>query len=143
MIIIMIMIMIIGYLLKAVLIHSAVPVARYNLIYYYLLSIVIYYLLSIIIIIFIRYSTAVFDGRTSLDSFALGKTPDSVQGYGAINLLNAVPATVDDRKAQDLYVVDAFGFVGKSNYLLQVEVTSSDKPLRVTIVSFLSLFLLF
>lgn len=102
----------------------------------------IYIILIIILFYFlkynIRYSTTAFDGRTSLDSFALGKTPDSVQGYGAINLLNAVPATSDDRKAQDLYVVDAFPFVGKTNYLLQVEVTDSSKPLKVTIVSIFS-----
>jgi hypothetical protein len=97
-----------GYLLKAVLIHSSIPVKSY--------------------------SSSVFDTKTSLDSFLLGATPDSVQGYGEVTLLKAVPVTTDDRKAQDLYVVDAFAFAGKTNYLLQLEVEDDDKPLRVTIV---------
>jgi hypothetical protein len=75
----------------------------------------------------------VFNSRTSLDSFALSSTPDSVQGYGEVNLLSAVPASSDDMKAQDLFVLDAFQVAGKTNYLLQLEVAHSDKPLKVTI----------
>jgi hypothetical protein len=70
-----------------------------------------------------------------VDSFALGVTPDSVQGYGEVNLLSAIPATSSDNSAQDLYVMDALAVVGKKNYILELNVASSDKPLKVTIVS--------
>jgi hypothetical protein len=75
----------------------------------------------------------VFDSRTSIDSFALSGTPDSLQGYGEVNLLSAVPTSSDEMKAQDLYVLDAFQVAGKTNYVLQLEVAHSDKPLKVTI----------
>jgi hypothetical protein len=81
------------------------------------------------------YSSTVFDSKTSVNSFALSATPDSVQGYGEVNLLSAIPATSSDSSAQDLYVMDALAVVGKTNYILELNVANNDKPLKVTIVS--------
>jgi len=95
-----------GYLLKAMLIHSTDAVKRY--------------------------SETAFNSKTSLSSYSLGSPPDSVQGYGALNLAG-IPLSTSQRKKQDLYVRDKFSFAAGSQYVMQVSVSDNNKPLRVTL----------
>lgn len=81
------------------------------------------------------YSTPNFDSKTSIASYELGTRPDSLQGYGAINLHSVVPLSVSDREETDLYVKDKFNIPSYSTWKLDVTVESSKKPLKVTIVS--------
>ena len=100
-----------GYLLKAVLIHSAVPVASY--------------------------SDPMFDHKTELASFTLsGTAPDSVQGYGAVNLHSIVPLTTAERNSHDLYVADQTAVAAGSTVTLWVVVTDNSQPLKVSVVWF-------
>ncbi|CAE7696075.1 unnamed protein product, partial [Symbiodinium microadriaticum] len=96
-----------GYLLKAVLLHTAQPVASY--------------------------STPNFDGKTTIASYTLGTPPDSVQGYGMVNLHSIVPLSSSEQKEHNFYVMDKLNVPMWNVYMFTVEVTSSKKPLRVTI----------
>ena len=97
-----------GYLLKAIIIHSAQAVEEY--------------------------SESAFDSKTDIASHTLASPPDSVQGYGSVNLHAIIPMSSGERKAQDLYVADAFAISGRQSATLQVSVKSGKKPLRVTLL---------
>jgi hypothetical protein len=93
-----------GLLLKAVLIHSATAATRY--------------------------SSVEFDGKTALDSFPLSAPPDSVQGFGQVVLGDVLPLSAGSKR--DLYLADTF-LASKSLYELEVQVSSDDYPLVVTV----------
>lgn len=97
-----------GYLLKAIIIHSGQAVKSY--------------------------SESAFDTKTDIAAHTLGSPPDSVQGYGSVNLHAVVPLTVAERNTQDLYLSDIFNMGGRATATLQVKVASSKRPLKVTLL---------
>ena len=98
-----------GYLLKGIIIHSAVPVTSY--------------------------SDPMFDYKTDLQSYTLStSSPDYVQGYGAVNLHTTVPLTSAERNKHDLYVSDKTSITSGSTLSLHVTVFDNSKPLKVTVV---------
>ena len=97
-----------GYLLKALIIHSGQEVRSY--------------------------SESAFDAKTDIASHTLGSPPDSVQGYGSVNLHAVLPLSVAERDSQDLYLSDLFNIGGRGSASLTVKVASSKKPLKVTLL---------
>jgi hypothetical protein len=97
-----------GYLLKALFVHSGQAVASY--------------------------SESAFDARTDVASHSLGSPPDSVQGYGSVNLHAVLPLTASERDQHDLYVLDGFSMGGRTTATLAVKVASSKRPLKVTLL---------
>jgi len=97
-----------GYLLKAIIIHSGQAVRSY--------------------------SESAFNSKTDIASHSLGSPPDSVQGYGSVNLNSIIPLSTEQREKYDFYVSDAFGMGGRQTAKLQVAVTSSKKPLKITLL---------
>lgn len=96
-----------GYLLKALIIHSAQAVDSY--------------------------SQSEFDTKTEISAHSLGSPPDSVQGYGAVNLNSVIPLSSKERSDQELYVADSYKMSGRSSATLVASVSSSARPLKITV----------
>jgi hypothetical protein len=66
-------------------------------------------------------------------SFSLSATPDSLQGYGALQLDRFIPLPNDRYPSRDLFVRDTFS-ISLGTQRLTLRVQSSTVPLKVTIV---------
>ena len=97
-----------GYLLKAILIHSGQAVSSY--------------------------SESAFDSKTDFAAHSLGSPPDSVQGYGSVNLNSIIPLSKQQREKHDLYISDMFGMGGRQSATLKVTVSSNKMPLKITLL---------
>ena len=81
-----------------------------------------------------RYSTPEFNYKTTIKSYYLSSTPDSVQGYGSLQLEPFIPLPNDKYPTRDLYVRDVFS-MSAATQKLSIRVSTQDYPLKVTVVS--------